>query len=75
VLDCGPGIPDTETERLKRPFTRLGDARSEANGTGLGLAIVERVAKNHGGSLELAPGTKGKGLRATLRLPLVAQRH
>jgi two-component system osmolarity sensor histidine kinase EnvZ len=71
VTDCGAGIPATETERLKRPFTRLGDARSEANGTGLGLAIVERVAKNHGGSLELTPGTEGKGLRATLRLPLI----
>ena len=71
VTDCGVGIPANEIERLKRPFTRLSDARSEANGTGLGLAIVERVAKNHGGSLELGPGVDGKGLRATLRLPLV----
>ena len=71
VTDCGVGIPAHEIERLKRPFTRLSDARSEANGTGLGLAIVERVAKNHGGSLELAPGADGKGLRATLRLPLI----
>jgi two-component system osmolarity sensor histidine kinase EnvZ len=70
VTDCGPGIPEAEIERLKRPFTRLGDARSEASGTGLGLAIVERVAKNHDGCFELTPGANGKGLRATLRLPL-----
>jgi two-component system osmolarity sensor histidine kinase EnvZ len=73
VTDSGPGIPGAEIERLKRPFTRLGNARSEANGTGLGLAIVERVAKNHGGSLELASGDKGTGLKAILRLPLFIQ--
>ncbi|GHU47284.1 two-component sensor histidine kinase [Betaproteobacteria bacterium] len=73
VTDCGIGIPAHEIERLKRPFTRLGDARSEANGTGLGLAIVERVAKNHGGSLEITADANGKGLRATLRLPLTRQ--
>jgi two-component system osmolarity sensor histidine kinase EnvZ len=69
VSDCGPGIPASEVERLKRPFTRLESARSEASGTGLGFAIVERVAAAHGGSFELASGADGTGLRATLRLP------
>jgi two-component system osmolarity sensor histidine kinase EnvZ len=70
VTDCGPGIPASEVERLKRPFTRLENARSEASGTGLGLAIVEQVAIAHGGSFELTAGANGTGLRATLRLPL-----
>ncbi|MDR0737290.1 MAG: HAMP domain-containing protein [Zoogloeaceae bacterium] len=70
VSDCGPGIPASEVERLKRPFTRLENARSEASGTGLGFAIVERIAMTHGGSFELEPGPDGTGLRATLRLPL-----
>ncbi len=47
VTDRGPGIPEKEIERLKRPFTRLDQARSQANGAGLGLAIVERIAQRH----------------------------
>jgi two-component system, OmpR family, osmolarity sensor histidine kinase EnvZ len=67
VRDRGPGIPATEVERMKRPFTRLDDARSGAGGSGLGLAIVERVARAHGGTLELLPRAGG-GLVARLTL-------
>ncbi len=69
ILDRGPGIPETETERLKRPFTRLDSSRSGPGGSGLGLAIVERVARAHGGKLELLP-REGGGLLARLSLPL-----
>jgi two-component system osmolarity sensor histidine kinase EnvZ len=69
VADRGPGIPPAETERLKRPFTRLDAARSNATGTGLGLAIVDRVARLHGGRLELLENPGG-GLLARLVLPL-----
>jgi two-component system, OmpR family, osmolarity sensor histidine kinase EnvZ len=65
VRDRGPGIPRSETERLKRPFTRLDAARSGPVGSGLGLAIVERVARAHGGRLDLAP-RDGGGLVARL---------
>jgi two-component system osmolarity sensor histidine kinase EnvZ len=68
VRDRGPGIPAGEAERLKRPFTRLDDARSGPAGAGLGLAIVERVARAHGGALELLP-REGRGLVARLTLP------
>jgi two-component system osmolarity sensor histidine kinase EnvZ len=67
VRDRGPGIPAAEVERMKRPFTRLDDARSGASGSGLGLAIVERVARAHGGALELLP-RPGGGLVARLTL-------
>jgi two-component system osmolarity sensor histidine kinase EnvZ len=67
VRDRGPGIPPGETERLKRPFTRLDAARGGRAGAGLGLAIVERVARAHGGTLELAP-REGGGLIARLAL-------
>ena len=67
VKDRGPGIPEGEAERLKRPFTRLEDSRSGAGGAGLGLAIVERVARAHGGKLELLPRAGG-GLVARLSL-------
>lgn len=69
VADRGPGIPDAEAERLKRPFARLDVARSNASGTGLGLAIVDRVARLHGGRLDLLPNPGG-GLLARLVLPL-----
>ncbi len=65
VLDRGPGIPAGEAERLKQPFTRLDPARSGRGGAGLGLAIVERVARAHGGRLELVP-RPGGGLAARL---------
>jgi two-component system osmolarity sensor histidine kinase EnvZ len=67
VLDRGPGIPPGEADRLKRPFTRLDEARSGQGGSGLGLAIVERVARAHGGRFELAP-REGGGLAARLVL-------
>jgi two-component system, OmpR family, osmolarity sensor histidine kinase EnvZ len=67
VRDRGPGIPPAETERLKRPFTRMDSARSGPAGAGLGLAIVERVAHAHGGKLELVP-RDGGGLIARLSL-------
>ncbi len=67
VRDRGPGIPEAEAERMKRPFTRLEAARSDAGGSGLGLAIVDRVARMHGGRLELLP-REGGGLVARISL-------
>ena len=73
VADNGPGIPESETERLKRPFTRLENARTNASGTGLGLAIVERVARAHHGQLLLLPNIPN-GLIARLTLPVSQKR-
>jgi two-component system osmolarity sensor histidine kinase EnvZ len=67
VRDRGPGIPKEQAERLKQPFTRLHAARSGPAGAGLGLAIVDRIARAHGGSLELVP-RDGGGLVARLTL-------
>ncbi|MDF1484907.1 ATP-binding protein [Ramlibacter sp. H39-3-26] len=64
VEDHGAGIAPEDAQRLKQPFH--GNARK---GTGLGLAIVERVARAHGGRLDLLRGTSG-GLRARITLPL-----
>jgi two-component system osmolarity sensor histidine kinase EnvZ len=67
VLDRGPGVPASEAERLKRPFTRLDEARSGPGGAGLGLAIVDRIARAHGGRLLLG-ARPGGGLAARLEL-------
>ncbi len=71
VADRGPGIPEDEVERMRRPFTRLENARTNTKGAGLGLAIVERVMRAHGGRLDLLP-RDGGGLRAILSLPVGA---
>ena len=70
VLDRGPGIPPGDAERMLQPFTRLDTARSGA-GTGLGLAIVDRIARLHGGSVQLL-AREGGGTRARVELPLNA---
>jgi two-component system osmolarity sensor histidine kinase EnvZ len=62
VADRGPGIPLDLVERLKQPFTRASPARSDArgiSGAGLGLAIVDRIARLHGGTLDLLPRDGG----------------
>lgn len=69
VLDRGPGIAPAEAERLKQPFMRGETARTGAGGAGLGLAIVERIARAHGGHLELLP-RDGGGLVARIVLPV-----
>jgi len=69
VSDRGPGIRPDQVEYLKRPFTRGDPARSGASGAGLGLAIVERVARLHGGTLELLP-RPGGGTIARVTLPI-----
>ena len=71
VRDRGPGIPTAQCERLKRPFTRLDAARSHSSGAGLGLAIVDRIARAHGGDLDLLP-RPGGGLIARVEWPLVS---
>ena len=68
VADRGPGIPPDEAERLKLPFTRRENARTNAVGAGLGLAIVDRVARSHSGRLELLP-RDGGGLLARIVVP------
>ena len=67
VLDRGPGIPTEDVERMKQPFTRMENARTNAGGSGLGLAIVERIARMHGGRFELLPRDDG-GLNARIVL-------
>ena len=68
VLDRGPGIAPQDVERLKQPFTRLDASRSGQSGAGLGLAIVERIAKIHGGRIDLL-GRNGGGCEARVTIP------
>jgi two-component system osmolarity sensor histidine kinase EnvZ len=69
IADHGTGVPDSEIERLLRPFTRLDTARGQANGAGLGLAIVDRIVKRHHGTLKLS-NNPGGGLRIRISMPI-----
>lgn len=74
IEDDGPGIPESEIERMMQPFTRLDPSRNTGTGgTGLGLTLARAIADQHGGSLSLQnrrEGDRVTGLNATLRLPL-----
>jgi signal transduction histidine kinase len=64
VADNGPGIPDTEKEKVLDRFYR-GDTSRGTPGVGLGLSLVAAVAKLHGGTLLLSD--QNPGLKVTLR--------
>jgi len=74
VADRGPGIAPGEVERLKQPFTRASAARTNTSGVagaGLGLAIVDRIARLHGGRLDLVP-RDGGGIVAKVTIPIAS---
>lgn len=72
--DHGNGVPESEVERLLRPFTRLDTARGQANGSGLGLAIVERVIKRHFGTLRIG-NRQPHGFLVSMSLPVQGSRR
>lgn len=67
VTDTGPGIPETERERVFERFHRLNAGR-DTEGSGLGLAIVRTFSEKLGASVTLAGGENGRGLRAEVQL-------
>jgi two-component system sensor histidine kinase TctE len=65
VEDSGPGIPESERERVKQRFYRLPN--SPGHGSGLGLAIVAEIAGLYGASLVIESGAGGVGTRVSLQ--------
>lgn len=65
VADSGPGIPESERERLFRPYAG-GSGRTA--GHGLGLAIVRAVVDRHAGRLEVL-SAPGRGCTIAIVLP------
>ena len=64
VSDNGRGIREEDIARIFNPFftTRPG-------GTGLGLPAVRRIARAHGGRVEVS-SSPGAGSTFTIHLPL-----
>jgi CheY-like chemotaxis protein len=70
VSDQGIGIAPKDRDRLFRPFSRVRDAETaKIDGFGLGLYICERVARAHGGKLDLE-SEHGMGSTFRFELPL-----
>ena len=67
VVDHGPGVPETDRERIFAPFQRLDD-HTAGGGLGLGLAIARGFTSAMGGDLT-PTDTPGGGLTMTITLP------
>lgn len=69
VEDEGPGIPESDWQRVFEPFVRLEQSRNAGTGgTGLGLTLVKTIAEGHDGAVILA-NRQGGGLSVRLHLP------
>ena len=69
VCDRGPGIPETERERIFEPFYRGEQTRSQrVQGTGLGLSLVKTTVERQKGAVEVH-NSPGGGAQFTVRLP------
>jgi two-component system, OmpR family, sensor kinase len=75
VMDSGPGIPESEYQRVFERFYRVGGDRhnSGVTGCGLGLSIVQRIVALHGAEIELGPSRFGSGLKADVIFPRVSR--
>lgn len=69
ISDEGPGLPESELERVFEPYYRVEGSRNrQTGGTGLGLTIARGIAAAHGGTLRISNRAEG-GLEARLLLP------
>ncbi len=68
IEDRGQGIANAEN--LFVPFYT-----TKPTGSGVGLALAQQIARGHGGEIQLANREDGEGARATIRLPLNAERE
>lgn len=68
VRDNGIGIPKAQQQQIFAIFRRL-HVEDDYPGIGLGLAICDRIAKQHGGSIEVE-SEPGKGSCFSFTLPV-----
>ena len=69
VRDEGPGVPESDRERIFERFYRV---ERTGPGTGLGLAVVKELVALHGGRVWMdsaSPGTEGLGAVVSFTLP------
>ncbi len=74
VSDDGPGIPESERERVFRRFYRLEWNRGSP-GNGLGLSLVSAVARLHGAAISLSDNSPGLRLQLAFPPPCVRAKN
>ena len=73
IEDNGPGIDDTETHLVFKPFYRSDKARQldNASNVGLGLAITKEIINDHKGSIYLEDSKDLGGLSVRIEIPKI----
>ncbi len=66
IRDCGPGIPESEHQRVIQRFVRLDDSR-QTPGNGLGLSLVSAVASLY--QARMIFNNANPGLSVVLKFP------
>lgn len=60
IIDEGPGISDSEKQKIFLKFYRMGnEATKRAKGTGLGLYLASSIAKTHEGNIIIENNPQG----------------
>lgn len=67
IVDEGPGIPESDLDRIFQPFYQAGTARTPDKNHGLGLAISRSIVEAHRGAITV---TSAPGHGATFRIVL-----
>jgi len=62
VADRGPGVAESERERIFEPFYRPPGASESDGGVGLGLSLVRQIARRHDGDVRYVPRQGGGSL-------------
>lgn len=63
INDTGPGVSETDKERIFEPFYRVTDSAG-GSGQGLGLALVKKICDNHGWVIDInSELTRGTSIR------------
>lgn len=69
IHDNGPGISNTQMDKVLEPFYRVDNARNQDfGGVGLGMSISSDIITKHQGSIALSKSNMG-GLLVTIKLP------
>jgi len=68
IFDDGPGVSDSERERVVRRFYRANGSR-RGSGNGLGMSIVNSISNLHG--IKLSISDNAPGLRVAFEIPTV----
>ncbi len=72
MVDQGPGIPESEWERIFEPFQH-GSANGAGSGSGLGLAIAKGFLEANGGEIGVE-SLPGQGTSFVVSLPCDGER-